>query len=43
MPYTEEELEFITRTMKEQIVRSSEAAKKRGHKVDPRIKEAKLK
>lgn len=43
IPYTQDELEFISRTLKEQIVRANEEAKKRGYTVNPRIEEAKLK
>lgn len=43
IPYTEEELEFISRQMKEQTKKAEEAAKKRGYKTDPRIEKAKLK
>ena len=43
IPYTDEELEFITRTLKEQNQKAEEAAKKRGYKPDPRIEKAKLK
>ena len=43
VPYTEEELEFITRTMKEQNKKAEEVAKKRGYTKDPRIEKANLK
>lgn len=43
IPYTEEELEFISRQMKEQNKKAAEVAKKRGYKKNPRIEEAKLK
>lgn len=43
IPYNEQELEFITRTMKEQNNKADEAAKKRGYKKDPRIVKANLK
>lgn len=43
IPYTEEELEFITKTLNEQNKKSEEEAKKRGYKRNPRITEAKLK
>ena len=43
IPYTQEELEFITRTMKEQNKKAEEAAKKRGYKINPRIEKANLK
>ena len=43
IPYTPEELEFISRTMKEQQKKASDVAKERGYTVDPRIKAANLK
>jgi hypothetical protein len=43
IPYTEEELEFISKTLKEQNKRAEEAVKKRGVQRDPRIAAAKLK
>ena len=41
--YTEEELKLIQKNLVEQNERASEAAKKRGYKIDPRIEAAKLK
>ena len=41
--YTEEELEIIRKQMVEQNQKASEAAKKRGYKMDPRIKASSLK
>lgn len=43
IPYTKEEMEFITRTMKEQNKKAEEEVKKRGYKKHPRIEKANLK
>ncbi len=43
IPYTPDELEFITRTMNEQQKKAEEAAKKRGYEKDPRVEAANLK
>ena len=41
--YTDEEIKLIQKEMVKQIERATEAAKKRGYKIDPRIEAANLK